>query len=432
MLAALYTVVIFAQLKTYICAAPILVLLGIGGLANAVEPATKPGRVLPFILPAILFTVLYMYIPAKTFLFMAVITSVIGIIVSRNLYIPGIAWFMLVFMTPLCEYACTVFSFPVRMQLSTAAGFVLRLTGRDYTAEGNMIGNNGELFSVDPACMGLSMLSISLLCSAIIFSILAARARKKVSFLTLFTFFCLVVMFNILSNLLRIVILVYFAVPPASVTHELAGLACFLVYVLLPCWLLAKKMIGRLPQREPVILFNRPNVPSGLPARHTALHLATCLLICCTAFTVKGSSFNGATQPAAVPGYTATAMNDNILKLDNGSALIYIKPMAGFYSADHNPMICWSGSGFEFQGVMEKNCGNMLVYTATLVKGGDELYTAWWYESGDDFTTSQAEWRWSCFRYGKKYRLVNITAASPAVLKSEIIRFRQSAKSIAG
>ncbi|RYY61116.1 MAG: hypothetical protein EOO05_07540 [Chitinophagaceae bacterium] len=81
---------------------------------------------------------------------------------------------------------------------------------------------------------------------------------------------------------------------------------------------------------------------------------------------------------------------------------------------------------------MEETIGGQTMYTSMLQKNSEILYTAWWYQSDNDRTTSQLLWRWNSFRTGKRYALVNITAATPDALRQEINRFNQQVKSISG
>ena len=41
----------------------------------------------------------------------------------------------------------------------------------------------------------------------------------------------------------------------------------------------------------------------------------------------------------------------DVLKFSNDTSLIYVKPIPHFYSAEHNPLICWNGSGYHFKKI---------------------------------------------------------------------------------
>jgi exosortase N len=142
-----------------------------------------------------------------------------------------------------------------------------------------------------------------------------------------------------------------------------------------------------------------------------------------TVYATRDKSLNGELIPLkniSVPGYTATQLEHRVTKLYNENALVYIKPIAGFFSSDHQPMICWSGSGYEFTRIHEDEMGDTKVYAATLEKGDERLYTAWWYDNGISTTISQFEWRWDALKTRQHYAIVNVTAATPELLKIEV------------
>ena len=69
-----------------------------------------------------------------------------------------LALFSLILMSPLCEFFTNVFGFPVRLQLTQMAGFILHTIDKEYHTEGNVLLKGNTEFSVDAACMGLHML----------------------------------------------------------------------------------------------------------------------------------------------------------------------------------------------------------------------------------------------------------------------------------
>lgn len=75
-------------------------------------------------------------------------------------------------------------------------------------------------------------------------------------------------------------------------------------------------------------------------------------------------------------------------------------------------MLCWKGSGYDFQQIEETVISGNRVYTAMLQQGKEILYTAWWYENGQQSTISQLDWRWGAFRGAHPYSLVNVTTTN--------------------
>ena len=216
------------------------------------------------------------------------------------------------------------------------------------------------------------------------------------------------------------IVLVKFRVLPLTVMHDVMGLSCFLVYLLLPAVWLTRWLVLR---------FGKEVVDKGLPALATKRRLWPNVLLLLLAAGVviyaKRELRNDikVTVPAAIAGYKGEAVPGNVIKLSNEQALIYIKPIAAFYAPEHHPMICWKGSGYQFSQVIEKDH----IYQGVLEKASEEpLYTAWWYDDGQLSTNSQLKWRMENMRTGRCFSLVNITAASPEALRQQIHIFRQS------
>ena len=98
----------------------------------------------------------------------------------------------------------------------------------------------------------------------------------------------------------------------------------------------------------------------------------------------------------------------------------------GFYSADHNPMICWKGSGYEFVQVQEQVVNGTKMYTARLQNKTELLYTAWWYDNGQKRTVNQLAWRWDALKRNTNYSVVNVTAASKEHLDREVKKIQDN------
>jgi exosortase N len=98
--------------------------------------------------------------------------------------------------------------------------------------------------------------------------------------------------------------------------------------------------------------------------------------------------------------------------------LIYLKPTA-FYAPGHDPRICWTGSGYEFTNINRSVIAGTLVYTATLRKGTDKIFAAWWFDNGTIKTSDQLSWRWAAAHGGSQFYLVNVNAASPQLLQAK-------------
>ena len=115
-----------------------------------------------------------------------------------------------------------------------------------------------------------------------------------------------------------------------------------------------------------------------------------------------------------------TIEKDGILKYKNDVILVYLKPIPGFYAAEHSPLICWQGSGYIFGQVKSMLINDIEIYTGVLKKGDETLQTAWWYDNGKSQTASQTEWRTAILKGEPNFNLVNITAVDTATLYKNI------------
>ena len=127
---------------------------------------------------------------------------------------------------------------------------------------------------------------------------------------------------------------------------------------------------------------------------------------------VNGNSSYGKIHLPVIAGYKLSAPAQGVVKLDAAGYFIYVKKVRGFFDTDHQPMMCWKGSGYVFSQVKENAKDDLLFYSAILEKGNDRLYTAWWYDNGKKQTISAWQWRWGMICGENDYALVNITSYS--------------------
>jgi len=118
--------------------------------------------------------------------------------------------------------------------------------------------------------------------------------------------------------------------------------------------------------------------------------------------------------------YKIDYLPDAIVKLSTDKVLVYLKPIIGFYSSDHQPTMCWKGSGYEFRKLETVMLDGQEIYTSSLEKAHDKLYTAWWYDNGSLQSISQLTWRWDSFSNNRPWVLVNVTAGSERELFNQI------------
>lgn len=329
-----------------------------------------------------------------------------------------LAVFTIALMSPVFQYFINTFSFPLRLELTKLAGVLFSAINSDVIVRGNVIIQNGNEFSVDPGCMGLNMMESSLLLGIMLVGFYQKRFQKKLTNWKLLFYLGTIVILNIVANLIRIILLVQFSVLPGTLSHELAGIICLIVYVFLPAVWLAYLIIKR-----SAIQNNKAVQYIGISRKALILHLAALSGISLLAVRVYGtdtykkpnaSLFNGNAD------FLVTEYAPGILKVQNTQALIYIKYIRGFYDTDHNPMICWKGSGYIFEQIQKEKISKQEIYTGLLINGEEKLYSAWWYDNGRSASISQFEWRWDMLKGAESYAVVNVTCASREELDRQV------------
>lgn len=321
----------------------------------------------------------------------------------------------LLLLSPIAQYIGDVFGISLRLQLSKAAGVLLTYVGYKVKVSGNLIELNHTEFLVDEACAGLYMLTYSLLFGIIILSIYQ-RGKQVLPFYQASILCLLLILLNISGNLVRIVLLIIFQVMPEDWFHEVLGLAVFVVYIILPFslatkWFFLKKTAD-----------NNSPIKDKLPDS-TLSTLTPAFLLLPLYFILCNVSYQKENQPTYTfqhEDFVEEKINESTIKLTNAHALIYVKFPVPAYRTDHNPIICWRGSGYEFKKIYPLSIDSIPIFTAELVKGPDKLYTAWWFDSGIHQTTSQWEWRIKSLMNKENFFLVNVTCENKGQLEKTV------------
>jgi exosortase N len=422
LLAALlcYGAVTVVSLREYIEFTSVNFLLGALTLfmLSGVERGRPSNR---FAYVAIVLGLLTMALPVKTILYFAVGAALLFTIESYYGRSGLLPFLVIGLMSPIFKYFINIFSFPIRLQLTEWAGKILTMTSEGVQVQGNIIYDNGKEFVVDPECMGLNMMVTSLVMAVMFIALFQKRYARQFALWQTGVLLCAVVIFNIISNLVRIVCLVHFSIMPETFMHDVTGLICLLVYVIVPsAWLTAWLMrkFGRLSNQAghyPVPLYI-----SNLHLLRQAL-VAAVILLAAINIVKRQHAWADVSAPApALKGYTVNRVSADILKLENGSSLVYVKRIPGFYNTDHHPMICWKGSGYGFFEVRQENVDGSMVYSAILKNDRDQLYTSWWYDNGRQRTLHQMDWRLDVLKGAPDYSVVNVTAASREELYKQV------------
>ncbi|MFH2094723.1 MAG: exosortase N [Bacteroidota bacterium] len=325
---------------------------------------------------------------------------------------------LIILLGSITRYFINVFSFSLRLKLSSVAGSLLEAAGFDNTVNGNVIIHEGHSFSVDPECIGLKMVVTAFLFMLLFLAFFERRNRMSTSLTGLSILLLFNVILIVLNNLLRIMALIVFRSEPGSFSHEENGVFGMIIYNILPLYLVTPIIIN---------IFGRKTSARPLPSdKKRKLYPLMLLVIIASLFIFNlnykagiRNSFSSA-GTISLAGYDKEITDDNVIKLFNEKTLIYIKPPSPFYGSDHNPYICWQGSGYEFKNINITVIAGSEIYISELVSDKGTLYTSWWYDNGDLRTTNQWDWRWRSLKGEQPFSLVNVTCSSREKLEEEL------------
>ena len=376
---------------------------------------SSPSSYIPYryLFPALFFLIVTCFIPLNTLFYFGVVCSLLYLVELNFKGRGSLVFLTAALLSPVAQYLFNVFSFPIRVWLTQTAVTILRFSENDLHAQGNLILWKGQEFSVDLACMGLNLTVASLLTGVIVLALFQIRSQKKLSFPFNVSFLFMVFTFNILSNLIRILVLVKFSIFPDQPMHDITGLVCLLAYVLLPSWGLAFilfKYFGKNTSPK-----DRVMVPQKQINKILTIGLFVLVGWAGLRLETKNShqqEFSGSQKLiTGFSGYQASCVFSDVVKLQSAQSLIYLKPIPDFFSAEHSPLICWKGNGYQLEKISEIKLAGQRVYKAVLVQGTRQLHTVWWFYNGIKSTTSQFEWRWDSLQGAPSYYLINLTTA---------------------
>ena len=420
LIALVYMSVLILALREYLLWQSVNFLLGIGAMVMVTTIDRQKLNSQRYAWLSVVLALLAFWIPVKTLLFFSIVFAFFFLIESYFGRINALPLLVAGLMSPFFQYISALFSFPIRLELSQWAGKILSMFNPDVLVQGNIITYRQQEFSVDTTCMGLKMMVTSLLLSTILLAIYQRKTGKRAGWLVMSFFFTEVIALNIIANLIRIVCLIQFEIPPESVFHELTGILCLLLYVIAPAMMSCNWMIKKWGKPAPE---KNDDIKEMRNGKRLGLHVLLMTAIIVSAFQVKNRDVKMDNNTASVPsvsGYTCQRVKADVVKLENNSSLIYLKAIPDYFNPDHNPMICWTGSGYNLERIQEEKIEGRELYTAVLRKEKEELYTAWWYSNGTTHTISQASLRWELLSGGKQFTLINVTAASRQTLELEV------------
>ncbi|HYO22143.1 MAG TPA: exosortase N [Flavisolibacter sp.] len=402
----------FYYLSDYLNSTLTILLAGAVAIASTVRKS-ETKRPYRFAIVATALLVLTWLVPVKTLLYLSAGFALLYWVETRALRVHFLGVIALLLSSPAFQYASGAFSFPIRLQLTKIVGALFSLVSPGVELKGNTIFYNGQEFAVDPACMGIHMLSISILLGIALLGLLQRKAGKKINWKIALLYLAMLFVLNLVANVLRIILLVQFAVPPDAIMHDIIGLLCLLLYVCVPACYLAKWLVSK------AVAGKSSNTSKRAVGFGWLLPIAL-LLLGQRVVSVDTYAKFESNYAQVVNGYQSSVFAPGILKLVNKQSLVYVKFIRGFYDTEHNPSMCWKGSGYMFKELARQSIAGREVYTALLCRNNEKIYTAWWYGNNRFSTTSQWEWRWNLLKGAENYAVINVTAASQEGLAAEV------------
>lgn len=325
---------------------------------------------------------------------------------------------VLLLASPLFDWCFNIVGFEIRMSISSALNELMQSLGFPSQLNGTELCTRGNCFTIEAACAGLNLFQFGLLYSILLPELQANSLKKKSSFGNLMFSLSIGLFLIICSNFFRILLLILFNIPPENIMHEIVGLVCFIVYVILPLiWI--NKHFSHLLKEQPESKEAEEN------KYIISFYLLTCILMLAFVMTsINSKKTLNPVQEVMPNGFAnAAKIKNETYAIHNNKEVIYIKPLRTFYTSEHHPELCWRGSGYQLDEVKacEKgyNC-----YTGKLSKGNEILYTAWWYTNNKKTTFSQLEWRLDMVTGEPPYWLINITCSKKTELLSCIKKYQ--------
>lgn len=366
-----------------------------------------------YLYAALLLVILAYFSDILTLYYLSAVFSVLFLIESRIGKINYLFPSLLIVLSPIFKYFVNTLGFPIRLGLTEICGKLLSFLGKKADVYGNILMIEGNEFAVDPECVGLKMMTISFIIGIIFLAYFSRKEKKQGGLMFTGLMMIIILGLNVLCNLTRILVLVLFNIAPEDPFHDLAGMLCLVTYVAIPFYFISRFAIGRI---TPEVKMGKTNSKHRLSLPLNILLLAAVIL---TGFKLNNNqSENNSVFPTCnITAYQKKELPNGVIKFETKNSLVYVKPIEGFYSAEHSPMICWIGSGYKFKSINKKTIDGIEVYIGTLIKEKEKIYASWWFDNGSTKTISQMDWRWRVISGEKKFSLVNVNAVTEAELE---------------
>jgi exosortase N len=231
---------------------------------------------------------------------------------------------------------------------------------------------SNKQISIDTACMGLSMLKIGFLFCAYLIVLKQKQQQKVYNYVQIIGLFIISLMLNLLGNYFRIVILVLMGCTTNNLLHQAIGLSCFLVYEVVPLILIFRYFK---PKNEPILFEAKKHL--------SKIILSFILLFAMTHWMKQPFQNNSINEVLVKYNFKSGKwIKKDVYRVLTTTEIIYIKKPI------HNPLICWTGSGYKILSSQKKLLKNGNVWHISLEKNNKKHLSYWWYECDGETETS--------------------------------------------
>ena len=323
-----------------------------------------------------------------------------------------------VLVAPITHYFINTFGFHVRLSISKVVARTLKSIDPEAMDIGNALMYQGQEFHVDPECMGLRMITTSLIVTMALIALRERRLKTSLSEFALPVLLLVTFVLVAVSNYVRILLLVVSAAPAGGFWHEVIGLISWLLFVLLPMI----HIVERWDRVRSVASMTKTVWPIWKQRLVTTALLPTMLVGMIHPVVPVEDERDLFAEQLNIPGCERTILPNNVVSFTSDHLQIFMKPGKAFYSNDHHPMSCWIGSGYHFTHEVLEPFRDGTICFGQLSNGASTRYSAWWYDNGSTRTCGQLEWRWLAALGEGPFRLINVTADTPQELMREVSR----------
>jgi exosortase N len=325
--------------------------------------------------------------------FLSIELFIIGIYYAITKKFSIIAFCCVLLFSSLFQKISDGFSTEIKQEICKWVYFSLRNFIKIDGFEGVNFYINQTQITIDTACMGLNLFKTGLLLGAIILILEEKKQNKNYGNWQKIFVIIAVIVLNIISNYFRIITLLIFQCIENNFTHQLIGWFSFVVYQVIPTFLLLKYVIQ--PKFENKEYDSKTNI---------YLFFGISIILFITSLKMKEEkNYDLLSNLPQKYKNGSWVIKNHVYKKEIGETLIYVK--APF----HNPMTCWTGSGYKITKTEIISKNNHEIWKITMKKNNKTYHSYWWYEIDNQIETNYFKATLQSLQDRKPIKLINET-----------------------